>query len=111
MPVEDFPITPLVPRTARRVPLNPSDEQSNHVYVTDNRVLTEHEVQAMKYRRQRDLNNLASKRSRENRKRKQNELEEELMEQQRRNLELKSRLESLAAEVQRVKETQKGLIF
>jgi len=58
----------------------------------------------MKYRRQRDLNNVASKRCRENRKRKQSELEEELMEQQRRNLELKSRLESMAAKVQRVKE-------
>ena len=105
MPIDGRDITPRVPRNARRVAVEPSDVDSDFVYyVTDNEVLTEQEVHDMKYRRQRDLNNVASKRCRENRKRKQVEMEEELEFQQRWNAELKSKLDSVTAKVQRLKE-------
>jgi Basic region leucine zipper len=64
----------------------------------------EQEVQELKYRRQCDLNNMVSKRCRENRKRKPIEMEVEVTHLQRRNLELKRKLADLADKLQRVKE-------
>ena len=75
------------------------------MYVTsEGRYLTEQEVALMKWRRGRDLNNVASKRCRENRKLRQQRMEEEAEQLLARNAELKRRLRALEAKVRRVKE-------
>jgi hypothetical protein len=57
----------------------------------------------VKYRRSRDLNNVASKRCRENRKQRRIQLEQEAEKLQKKNAELKCRLRLLEARVRRVK--------
>jgi len=99
------PITPRVPRAARLAAAAATAEDSDHVYVTsDGGYLTEQEVALMKWRRGRDLNNVASKRCRENRKLRQQRMEEEAEQLLARNAELKRRLRALEAKVRRVKE-------
>ena len=56
-----------------------------------------------KYRRMRDLNNAASKRCRQNRKRKQNALEDEAVALEKRNAVLKARCEKMEQLVDRMK--------
>jgi uncharacterized protein YlxW (UPF0749 family) len=73
------------------------------MYVTSDGYLTEEEMAKMKYRRSRDLNNVASKRCRENRKQRQIQLEQEAEQLQKKNAELRCRLSLLEARVRRVK--------
>ncbi len=98
----DRPITPRVSRTARKLTLAPADD-SDFMYVTSDGYLTEEEMAKMKYRRSRDLNNVASKRCRENRKQRQIQLEQEAEQLQKKNAELRCRLRLLEARVRRVK--------
>jgi hypothetical protein len=105
----DRPITPRVPRAAR-IPLaaaaatTSTAEDSDHVYVTSDGYLTEQEVALLKWRRGRDLNNVASKKCRENRKLRQQCLEQEAEQLVARNAELKRKLRALEARVRGVKE-------
>jgi len=57
--------------------------------------MSEEEIQGLKYRRMRELNNQASKACRAKRKNKQQSLEEELVVEQEKNLRLRQRLESM----------------
>merc|ERR1711971_1487176 len=57
--------------------------------------MSEEEIQGLKYRRMRELNNQASKACRAKRKNKQQTLEEELVVEQEKNLRLRQRLETM----------------
>jgi len=60
--------------------------------------MTEEEIQGLKYRRMRELNNQASKACRAKRKNKQQALEEELVLEQEKNLRLRQKLETMQKE-------------
>lgn len=92
------PITPRVKRTSR-----PSSGEEDHHYASTDGDLTEAELQDLRYRRMRDLNNEASKRCRENRKNKFEKLEAECEELKERNLQLKARFRRLEEAVRRLK--------
>jgi len=101
----DRPITPRVPRAPRiRLAASTAAEDSDHVYVTSDGYLTEQEVAHLKWRRGRDLNNVASKRCRENRKLRQQQLEQEADQLVAKNAALKRKLRDMEAQVRRVKE-------
>lgn len=87
------PILPPLPRARRGT--QPESEDSD---------LTEQDVANWRYRRSRDLNNVASKRCRENRKRRHQEAEEEALRLEARNIELNRRLRALEAKVRKFKE-------
>merc|ERR1719410_3130320 len=63
----------------------------------------EHLTEDEKYRKMRDQNNEASKRCRANRKRKHQELEDELIELERKNVVLKEKMDSMEREVKLLK--------
>jgi len=86
-------ITPAV-RHGRVVTDSDTDSAGN---------LTEAEISDYRYRRMRDLNNEASKRCRENRKRKFDTLEAECEQLRQRNTQLKEKLRRLEGVVRRVK--------
>lgn len=102
----DRPITPRVPHAARiqLAYAATTAEDSDHVYVTSDGYLTEQEVAHMKWRRGRDLNNVASKKCRENRKLRQQCLEQEAEQLMAKNAALKRKLRAIEAKVRRVKE-------
>merc|ERR1711944_2036 len=60
--------------------------------------MSEEEIQGLKYRRMRELNNQASKACRAQRKNKQQMLEAELVVEQERNLRLRQKLETMEKE-------------
>ena len=60
--------------------------------------MTEEEIQGLKYRRMRELNNQASKACRAKRKNKQQSMEEELVLEQEKNLRLRQKLETMQKE-------------
>jgi len=66
--------------------------------------LTDQDIEHLRYRRMRDLNNEASKRCRESRKRKFDALERERDTELQRNMDLKKRFTDLQAEVFKLKE-------
>ena len=70
----------------------------------DTRSLTDQDIEQLRYRRMRDLNNEASKRCRESRKRKFDALERERDTELQRNMDLKKRFTDLQAEVSKLKE-------
>merc|ERR1712192_118377 len=65
--------------------------------------MSEEEIQGLKYRRMRELNNQASKACRAKRKNKQQTLEEELVMEQEKNLRLRQRLETMQKDYARYK--------
>ena len=81
---------------------NASD--SEYAYVSDcGDILTDDEVSALKYRRMRDLNNIASKRCRQTRKAKLAKNEEELQKLIEKNIELKTIVTKMEAKVKELK--------
>ena len=95
MPLER-PIAPPLPRATKRTRQESEDSDLDY--------LTEQERAEWRYRRSRDLNNVASKRCRENRKQRQIDMEEEAEQLISKNLKLKQRLLDLEAKVRRMKE-------
>jgi len=67
--------------------------------------MSEEEIQGLKYRRMRELNNQASKACRAKRKNKQQMLEEELVVEQERNLRLRQKLETMEKEYSQYKKS------
>ena len=64
--------------------------------------MTDEEIQGLKYRRMRELNNQASKACRAKRKNKQQALEEELVVEKERNLRLRQKLDSMEKEYEKL---------
>merc|ERR1712218_164132 len=64
--------------------------------------MSEEEIQGLKYRRMRELNNQASKACRAKRKNKQQALEEELVVEKERNLRLRQKLDSMEKEYEKL---------
>lgn len=94
LPLGSRTITPRVNRL-----LASGDESTD---TTGN--LTDHDIENLRYRRMRDLNNEASKRCRESRKRKFDELERERDTELQRNMDLKKRFKSLEQAVAKLKQ-------
>jgi len=76
-------------------------EESDHFSTDGN--LTDAEISDLRYRRMRDLNNEASKRCRENRKKKYEALEAEADELKAKNLQLKAKLQRIESAVMKAK--------
>lgn len=76
-------------------------EESDHFLSDGN--LTDAEISDLRYRRMRDLNNEASKRCRENRKIKYQQLEDEAEKLKEKNLQLKARLQKIETAVMKAK--------
>jgi len=101
-PCTDLPteITPKLPR----MPGGRNASDSEYAYVSDcGDILTDDEVSALKYRRMRDLNNIASKRCRQTRKAKLAKNEEELQKLIEKNIELKTIVTKMEAKVKELK--------
>jgi len=98
-PQDPLAITPKLPRLP---PGRNSD--SEYAYVSDSGdILTDDEVSALKYRRMRDLNNIASKRCRQTRKEKMASTEAELQYLTERKENLKILLHKMEAKVKQLK--------
>ena len=103
-PADDSPrkITPKLPRM-RKVSTT-SDSESYTSYHSDSTTLTDDEVSALKYRRMRDLNNEASKRCREARKKKKESTLAELEALQEKNTKLRMIVQKLETRVNLLKQ-------
>ena len=77
--------------------------ESEFSQLSDSTDLTDDEVSASKYRRMRDLNNEASRRCRERRRAKQQNMTAELNEQRNKNLILKEKCETLELKTRKIK--------
>jgi len=102
-PVDTTPreITVKLPRMRKR---STTTSESEFTYCSDSASgMTDDEVSALKYRRMRDLNNVASKRCRENRKSKLENAETELSNLYEKNLQLKETVAHYEAMVARLK--------
>ena len=80
-----------------------STSESDFSQLSDSTDLTDDEVSASKYRRMRDLNNEASRRCRDRRRMKQQDLAAELEEQRNKNLILKKKCDILELKTRKIK--------
>jgi len=98
------PAKPLGSRTITPMPPSRTYTAVSDLELSDSSVImTDDEVSAQKYRRMRDLNNMASRRCRETRKEKAEEAERELHTQLRRNLQLKRIVAKMEAQMKVMK--------
>jgi len=96
----NFAKTEVVERVSVIVPVQRQLSEESAPVVE---IKIEHLTEDEKYRKMREQNNEASKRCRANRKRKHQELEDELIELERRNVVLKAKMDSMEREVKLLK--------